>query len=163
AWEELGLDSDKLFRQVSAGGDQAKEALDQTLQALATMEPGTKRNALAVELFGTKAEDLGEALFALDPANASKALGQVGGAADKMGNSLRDNAGARLEQFKRGLQTGLVEFLGNTVIPKLMGFARFFQEHQGEIKLGAALITAVIVPALTLLGGRALWAGMQMA
>lgn len=116
AWTTLGLDSDKLFGQVAAGGDQAKEALDQTLQALATMEPGTKRNALAVELFGTKAEDLGEALFALDPAHASEALGEVGGAADRMGDALRDNAGVRLEQFKRGLQQGLVNFLGGPVL-----------------------------------------------
>ncbi|MFE2353479.1 phage tail tape measure protein [Streptomyces parvulus] len=124
AWTTLGLDSDKLFGQVAAGGDQAKEALDQTLQALATMEPGTKRNALAVELFGTKAEDLGEALYALDPANAAKALGEVGGAADKMGNALRDNAGARVEQFKRGMQQGLVNFLGGPVLGSIQSFKK---------------------------------------
>ncbi|MFG3085135.1 phage tail tape measure protein [Streptomyces parvulus] len=124
AWTTLGLDSDKLFGQVAAGGDQAKEALDQTLQALATMEPGTKRNALAVELFGTKAEDLGDALFALDPAHAAEALGEVGGAADKMGNALRDNAGARVEQFKRGLQQGLVNFLGGPVLGSIDTFKK---------------------------------------
>ncbi|MEU8537160.1 phage tail tape measure protein, partial [Streptomyces parvulus] len=124
AWTTLGLDSDKLFGQVAAGGDQAKEALDQTLQALATMEPGTKRNALAVELFGTKAEDLGEALFALDPAHAAEALGEVGGAADKMGNALRDNAGARVEQFKRGMQQGLVNFLGGPVLGSIETFKK---------------------------------------
>ena len=117
AWDALGLDSDKLFKQVAAGGDQAKEALSQTLEGLATMEPGVERNALAVELFGTKAEDLGDALFALDPKSASKALGDVGGAADKMGDTLRDNAGTRLEQFKRGLQQNVVDFLGGRVIP----------------------------------------------
>jgi phage-related minor tail protein len=124
AWDTLGLDSDKLFKQVAAGGDGAKEALDQTIQALATMEPGTKRNALAVELFGTKAEDLGEALFALDPAHAEEALGKVGGAADKMGETLRDNAGTRVEQFKRGLQQGLVNFLGGPVLGSLDGFKK---------------------------------------
>ncbi|MER7801259.1 phage tail tape measure protein [Streptomyces parvulus] len=124
AWTTLGLDSDKLFGQVAAGGDQAKEALDQTLQALATMEPGTKRNALAVELFGTKAEDLGEALFALDPAHAAEALGEVGGAADKMGNALRDNAGARVEAFKRGMQQGLVNFLGGPVLGSIQSFKK---------------------------------------
>ncbi|MGW3191590.1 phage tail tape measure protein [Streptomyces ardesiacus] len=116
AWTALGLDSDKLFGQVAAGGDQAKEALDQTLQALATMEPGTKRNALAVELFGTKAEDLGDALWALDPGHAVEALGEVGGAANRMGDTLRDNAGTRLEQFKRRFQQGLVNFLGGSVL-----------------------------------------------
>ncbi|MFE9921555.1 phage tail tape measure protein [Streptomyces sp. NPDC005774] len=117
AWDTLHLDSDKLFKQVAAGGDQAKEALDQTLQALATMEPGVERNALAVELFGTKAEDLGDALFALDPASASDALGKVGGAADKMGDTLRENSGTRLESFKRNMQQNVVDFLGGQVIP----------------------------------------------
>ncbi|MER6832713.1 phage tail tape measure protein [Streptomyces cellulosae] len=124
AWDTLGLDSGKLFKQVAAGGDQAKEALDQTIQALATMEPGVKRDALAVELFGTKAEDLGEALFALDPSSAEKALGRVGGAADRMGDTLRDNAGTRVEQFKRGLQQGLVNFLGGPVLGSLEGFKK---------------------------------------
>jgi phage-related minor tail protein len=124
AWDTLGLDSDKLFKQVAAGGDGAKEALDQTIQALATMEPGTKRNALAVELFGTKAEDLGEALFALNPGKAEEALGRVGGAADRMGDTLRDNAGTRVEQFKRGLQQGLVNFLGGPVLGSLEGFKK---------------------------------------
>ncbi|MFC8832361.1 phage tail tape measure protein [Streptomyces griseoincarnatus] len=124
AWDTLGLDSGKLFKQVAAGGDQAKEALDQTLQALSTMEPGTKRNALAVELFGTKAEDLGEALYALNPGRAEEALGRVGGAADKMGDTLRDNAGTRLEQFKRGMQQGLVNFLGGPVLGSVEGFKK---------------------------------------
>ncbi|MFK0062614.1 phage tail tape measure protein [Streptomyces werraensis] len=124
AWDTLGLDSGKLFKQVAAGGDQAKEALDQTIQALATMEPGVKRDALAVDLFGTKAEDLGEALFALDPSSAEKALGRVGGAADRMGDTLRDNAGTRVEQFKRGMQQGLVNFLGGPVLGSLEGFKK---------------------------------------
>lgn len=37
------------------------------------MKDPVKRNAAAVALFGTKAEDMGKALFALDPSKAEGA------------------------------------------------------------------------------------------
>ncbi|MGI5196586.1 phage tail tape measure protein [Streptomyces sp. CA-288835] len=169
AWEALGLDSDKLFKQVGQGGDAAKEALDQTLQGLATMEPGVERNALAVELFGTKAEDLGESLYALDPAGAAESLGKVGGAASKMGDSLRDNAGAKVEQFKRGLQQGLVNAMGTHVIPVLLkipqvaaqvgqafvSMAQFVDRNKATFITVAAIITTVMLPTLVRLATQA--------
>lgn len=119
AWDALGLDSDELFRKMGRGGKDAREALDETLDALREMEPGTRRNALAVELFGTKAEDLGEALYSMDLDTATEALGKFGGAADEMGNSLRDNAQVKVEKFWRSLKQHVVDFIANEVIPVL--------------------------------------------
>ncbi|MFI9824409.1 phage tail tape measure protein [Streptomyces sp. NPDC052013] len=163
AFKKIGMSGKDMQEVLAEGGEPARRALDMMFDRLRAVKNPADRSALALTLFGTKAEDTQKALFALDPSKATAALGQVGGAADKMGNTLRDNAGTRLEQFKRGLQQGLVEFLGGSVIPKLQQFAGFLQDHQGEIKAGAALITAVVVPALVLLGSKALWAGMQMA
>ena len=50
--------------------------------------------------FGTKAEDLGKALFALDPKTAVGALGQVTGAADQVGVALGE-AAERAEFFDK--------------------------------------------------------------
>src|SRR3546814_1665275 len=58
-------------------------ALDLTLDSLRRMKDPTEREAAAVALFGTQAEDLGAALFELDPSSATKKLGDVGGAAKK--------------------------------------------------------------------------------
>ncbi|MFB8772095.1 phage tail tape measure protein [Streptomyces broussonetiae] len=118
-FKAIGLNADEMVKKISKGGPDAAEALQETLDTLREMEDPVKRDAAAAELFGTKSEDMQKALLALDPSTAVDALGQVGGKADEMGNSLRDNAGTRVEAFKRGLQQGLVNFLGNEVIPAL--------------------------------------------
>ncbi|MFI0268559.1 phage tail tape measure protein [Streptomyces luteogriseus] len=163
AFGKIGLSGKKMQAAFSEGGPAARKALDEIFDRLRKVKDPADRAQLAVALFGTKAEDTQKALFSLDPSKAVDALGKVGGKADEMGNRLRDNSGARLEAFKRGLQQGVVDFLGNQVIPPMMKFVNFLQDHSGEVKAGAALITAVVVPALTLLGAKALWAGMQMA
>ena len=162
-FENIGLNAEEMTKKIAKGGPDATEALQMTLDALRDMEDPIKRDAAATELFGTKSEDMQKALLALDPSKATAALGQVGGKAKEMGDSLRDNAGAQVEKFKRQAMQGLVDFLGTSVIPKLTEFAGFLVEHKEELKLFAAVITAAVVPALTLLGGRALWAGAQMA
>jgi hypothetical protein len=80
------------------------------------------------------------------------ALGAVGGAADKMGNSIRDNAATQVEQFKRRAMQGLVDFLGTKAIPALTKAFNFVQEHSVAFKIAGLAITAVLVPALVLMG-----------
>jgi hypothetical protein len=99
----------------------------------------------------------------MDPSTAANGIGKVGGAAAKMGDSLRNNAATAVEQFKRGAMQKLVDFLGTTVIPALMTFVGFLQNHQTELKTAAMIITAVVVPALVTLGVQALIAGGKMA
>lgn len=163
AFAKIGLSGKAMQEAFSKGGPEAKAALDKVFDGLRNVGSESDRQAIALALFGTKAEDTQKALFSLDPSKATEALGQVGGKAKEMGDSLRDNAGAQVEAFKRQAMQGLVDFLGTSVIPKLTEFAGFLVQHKEELKLFAAVITAVVVPALTLLGGRALWAGLQMA
>lgn len=119
AFAKIGLNGKEMQKAFTEGGPKAKQALDQVFDGLRGVGSESDRQAIALALFGTKAEDTQKALFALDPSNATSALGEVGGAADKMGDALRDNAGTKVEQFKRGLQQGLVDFLGTRVIPAL--------------------------------------------
>jgi hypothetical protein len=100
----LGLNAEKMTAQIAAGGEGAKNGLDTVLDRLRSVEDPVKRNAAAVALFGTKAEDLGDALFSLDPSEAVAALGQVEGAADRLGTTLNDNLKTKLEGYKRQLQ-----------------------------------------------------------
>jgi hypothetical protein len=116
-FKALGLSSDWMAQKIAAGGDLAAEALDETLDALRDVHDPVKRNAIAVALFGTQAEDLGQALYALDPSTAVAALGQVGGAAEAMGDTLNDNASTKIEAFKRTMQMYLVDFIDEKVIP----------------------------------------------
>ncbi|CAM2785690.1 MULTISPECIES: phage tail tape measure protein [Streptomyces] len=126
AFAAIGLSGEEMQRVFSKGGPKAKEALDKVFDGLRKIKDPTERSTLALTLFGTKSEDTQKALMALDPSSAADALGKVGGAADKMGNSLRDNAGTKVEKFKRTLQQGFVEFLGGKVLPALEKFRQNF-------------------------------------
>jgi phage-related minor tail protein len=119
----IGLNAEKMTAQFARGGPEAAEGLDVVLDRLRGMTDPVKQNAAAVDLFGSQAEDLGQALFALDPSSAVQGLGQVTGAAAEMGTTLADNAAGRIEVFKRAMQTGLVDFVGSKVLPAFESIA----------------------------------------
>ncbi|MER8067197.1 phage tail tape measure protein [Streptomyces sp. NPDC094034] len=125
AYRAIGLNAEEMTRKIAAGGPGAREGLRQVLDGLKSIKDPAERSAASVGLFGTQSEDLGQALYALDPRTAVKALGDTAGAADKMGDALHNNAGARIEQFKRSLQVGLSNFIGDNVIPALTSFGGF--------------------------------------
>ncbi|MEV7011541.1 phage tail tape measure protein [Streptosporangium sp. NPDC051022] len=128
-FKDLGLNADDMVARFAKGGPTAAKAFDLVLDKLRGIEDPAKRNAVAVELFGTKAEDLGAALFAMDPSKAVDALGQVDGAAKKAGDTLHDTASNKIEQWKRGLTTGIVDFLGGTVLPGIESFVTQLNEN----------------------------------
>ncbi|WP_454301095.1 phage tail tape measure protein [Salana multivorans] len=66
----IGLNAEEMTAKIAAGGEGAREGLAQVLDGLRNMEDPVARNAAAVALFGTQAEDLGEALFNLDLSTA---------------------------------------------------------------------------------------------
>jgi phage-related protein len=118
--------------------------------------------AAATALFGTQSEDLGKALFALDPSSAVSALGQVGGAADKMATTLHDTPAAALEKFKRDAQLKLAE-VGGTIV-------QFGMAHQSAVQpmiigLGVLAGTILLVQGATMAWSAAqtVWKGVQMA
>ncbi|MBM7083600.1 phage tail tape measure protein [Micromonospora humidisoli] len=120
----LGLSGKQMAADIAAGGPKATAALDQTLDRLRGIKDPVKQGQVAVQLFGTKAEDLGAALLAMDPSKATTGLGQLGGAADRAGRQLEQSAGAKLEAFKRTAQQALVENLAKAIpyIEKTFGF-----------------------------------------
>ncbi|GGR71329.1 hypothetical protein GCM10010252_07070 [Streptomyces aureoverticillatus] len=120
AYQAIGLNAEEMTRKIAAGGPGAREGLQQVLDGIKAIKDPAKRSQVAVGLFGTKAEDLGQALLAMDPRTAVKALGDTAGAANKMGDALHNNASARIEQFKRTAEVALTKFIGNYVIPPLV-------------------------------------------
>ncbi|AWW40791.1 hypothetical protein DN051_32350 [Streptomyces cadmiisoli] len=130
-YDRLGIDADKMFKAFGKGGKESAKAFDDTLDALRNVEDPVKRNSIAIDLFGTKAEDMGEALYALDPSKAVGTLGTVGGAAKTMGDTIRDNATTRVNQFKRKLEETFVHAIGNYVIPGITRFVNYVNSNLG--------------------------------
>lgn len=118
-FKALGLDAQKMTAMFARGGPEAAAGLDTVLDRLRAMKDPVAQSATAVALFGTQAEDLGQALFAMDPSTAVAALGEVGGAAKRMGETLGDNDATRIEQFKRSIDAAFVGLIGGQVIPML--------------------------------------------
>lgn len=114
-FKELGLSGKLMGKNVARGGDYANEALTITLDKLRGIKDPVKRSAAAVKLFGTQAEDLGSALYDLNPDTAAKSLGKVAGAAKVAGDALEQSAGAKLESFKRQAQEALVTQLAKAI------------------------------------------------
>lgn len=106
-FERLGLDATDMTSRIARGGADARAGLDEVLRKLREMEDPVQRNAAAVELFGTKAEDLGDALFSLDLSTAAEQLGQVNGAAQRMFDTLNDNDASKMEQAKRNVEVAI--------------------------------------------------------
>ncbi|MFM9573399.1 phage tail tape measure protein [Streptomyces turgidiscabies] len=154
AFKKVGLNGKEMQTVFAEGGPKAKKALDQVFDGLRAIKDPAERNATALALFGTKSEDMQKALLALDPSKAVSDLGKVGGAADDMGNKLRDNAAAKLDIFKRKMQQGVVDFLAQNVLPALNSTIGFIAKNQDWLKplavgVGALAIALGIVATAT--------------
>jgi hypothetical protein len=163
-FDSLGFNGKKMAQDLAGGGPEAAAALDQLMDKLRGMKDPTERSAAMVELFGEEAVAMQDALLSVDPSEAASKLGDFSGAADKAGKTLHDSAGARVEQFKRKAMQTLVDFLGTRVIPMVEKAFGYIKEHSTAFKIAGLAITAVLVPALVLMGvtamtaaGRVVW------
>ncbi|MEU9560350.1 phage tail tape measure protein [Streptomyces fumanus] len=152
AYEALGLDAEKMTAQIAKGGKSASEGLTTVITRLKGMKDPVEREAAAVGLFGTQAEDLGSALYSMDPGKAVASLGKVGGASKRVGDTLRDGPMYQLKVFQRTAQQSLVDMCTKYVIPALVETAKWgiaawgwVKDNQGWLLPFAAGITAIAV------------------
>lgn len=124
-------------------------------------------------------------------AAAAGGMDGAAGAAGRLTDTMGSTASANLESFKRQVQTALVDMLGNkvvpavttaatwlsahfgpalddvgsfvrdTAVPALRDLASWIQRNQQPIMIVAGVITGLLLPALTVLGVRALISGAQ--
>lgn len=113
-----GQSVDDLFARFASGGDEAKEATEEVMNALFSMEDKVAQDAAGVALFGTMWEDLGK--------DGVSALMDVRGEADKTAATLEDinkvkydSAKSQFEQLKRKIITDLLEPAAQKLIPKI--------------------------------------------
>lgn len=162
AFKGLGLNAKKMAADIGAGGPTATAALDQTLDRLRAVKDPVQQATIAASLFGTQAEDMGQALFALDPSSAVDALGKVQGAADQAAQTIGNNPAAALEKFKREAMSKLQE-VGGYLVNWGMAHSEYVQPL--AIALGAVAATILVVQGATMAwtAAQQVWKGVQVA
>ncbi|QTU64215.1 phage tail tape measure protein [Streptomyces scabiei] len=150
AYKALGLNAKDMERQIGQGGDAAQRGLQTVLDKLREMKDPVAREAAAVGLFGTQAEDLGAALFKLDPGQAVKTMGAVSGSAKRLGETLHSGPAHEIEVFVRSVKQNFVSVVGGQMLPLVARVGRGFNTYLlPPIKATSAVVAAVLVPALT--------------
>jgi phage-related minor tail protein len=153
-FKRLGLNAKDMTAAVAAGGPGAAAALGTVLEKLRGIKDPAEQSQIAVELFGTKAEDLQNSLLALDPSTAVDAMGNVAGAADQMGETLAGNTKNSLEVFKREALMTIATTMNEQVIPAITNLITagiqlggWVSEHTPVLAGLGAVILAFLVPA----------------
>jgi hypothetical protein len=135
-FERLGFSAEEMTAKIAAGGDGAREGLAQVLDGLRAIEDPVQRNAAAVELFGTKAEDLGDALFAMDLSTAAAQFDNVAGAADRMFDTIADNDATRIQRAQRNIEVaadGIKGAFASAFSEPIGDFADFVSTNRGPV------------------------------
>ncbi|WP_031095479.1 phage tail tape measure protein [Streptomyces sp. NRRL S-15] len=155
-FKALGLEATSMATKFGQGGKVATQALDLTLDRLRAIEDPIKREAAAVALFGTQAEDLGDSLYSMDPSTAAAGLGKVGGAAKKVGDTIRSNTSTRIEVLKRQFTSVLGRLVTSVVLPGINGMitaTRWLGDAIESIGGWISKWGAWLIPVAVLIGG----------
>ncbi len=153
----MGLDADQMAAKFAAGGETSKDAFEQTVAGLASIEDPLKRDVAGVALFGTTWEDLGPDVVT----QLSTITEATYGAEDAM-ESLQevkyDNLGSAVEGLQRRLTLLLselgeslipvIEDLINDVFPAIEEFLPPLIQYIGEIVASLAPMIAELLPVL---------------
>ncbi|MFD9445516.1 phage tail tape measure protein [Streptomyces sp. NPDC060006] len=140
-FKALGLDADKMLKDIGKGGKPAADALGLTLDALRGVKDPAKQAELGVMMFGDMAGEAAGALLAMDPASAAAASGmdQAAGASQRVTDSMAASPGQQFESIMRTLSTTLGELL----LPALQFVAELFAQHPALLQIAIPLVLAL--------------------
>lgn len=160
SFEAIGLNADEMAQKFAAGGEEAKQALKETADALFAIEDPVRQNAIGVGLFGTMWEDLGPEVVK-QISDITNATYDASGAMDELKNAKYDTLGNDIESLKREF-VSLGKDLGVILIPIFRDIvqwisdfvSKFSEMSEGTQKVILAVggIIAAIGPLLTIFG-----------
>ncbi|MCO7537634.1 phage tail tape measure protein [Pseudomonas asiatica] len=157
AYASIGLNATKMSSSIAKGGTDARQALTKTATALLRIKDPAERANAAIALFGTPVEDLAIdqiPAFLKALAGGTDALGDITGAADKMGKTFRDNLSGDMDKLtgtwsaligslmdgQNGALRGMVQ-----TITEVLGSARAWMEANPQLAASIAKGAAAVV------------------
>lgn len=115
-FEALGMDAAKMAEKFGAGGDTAKEAFNEVIKGLASMDDPVAQSTAGVNLFGTMWEDLGPQVIT-SMSTASGAIDKSRESVEGLVNVKYDTLSGALGGLWRTIQVDVLQPIGNQLIP----------------------------------------------
>lgn len=115
-FEALGMDAAKMAEKFGAGGDTAKEAFNEVIKGLASMDDPVAQSTAGVNLFGTMWEDLGPQVIT-SMSTASDAIDKSRESVEELANVKYDTLSDALGGLWRTIQVDVLQPIGNQLIP----------------------------------------------
>lgn len=159
-FELIGLNVEEMSAKFAAGGEVARQAFRDTIEALIDMEDPLQQNIAGVDLFGTMWEDLGPDVIK-QIADITNETVDMKGAMDDLKNVKYDTFESAVAGLVRSLQVLGAE-LGEVLIPKVEKVIEFIQDvtdkfsslsdEQKDTVVNIGLFVAALGPVLAILG-----------
>lgn len=115
-FEALGMDAAKMAEKFGAGGDAAKEAFNEVIKGLASMDDPVAQSTAGVNLFGTMWEDLGPQVIT-SMSTASDAIDKNKESVEGLVNVKYDTLSGALGGLWRTIQVDVLQPIGDQLIP----------------------------------------------
>lgn len=115
-FEALGMNADEMAQKFGAGGKTAKEAFNEVIEGLASMDDPVAQSAAGVNLFGTMWEDLGPQVIT-SMSTASDAIDKSRESVEGLVNVKYDTLSGALGGLWRTIQVDVLQSIGNQLIP----------------------------------------------
>lgn len=115
-FEALGMNADEMAQKFGAGGKTAKEAFNEVVEGLASMDDPVAQSAAGVNLFGTMWEDLGPQVIT-SMSTASDAIDKNKESVEELVNVKYDTLSGALGGLWRTIQVDVLQPIGNQLIP----------------------------------------------
>lgn len=161
-FKSLGLDAKKFTDVFAKGGPEATKGLDTVLDKLRAIKDPVEQNRIAVELFGTKAEDLGNSLFAMDLTTVSGQFSDVAGTIQKAGDAASNTDAAKLESFKREAMQA-AQALAADLVPSLEQAGKFIKDNASWLKPLVEILGGLAVAIVAVNLATKAWAATEAA
>ena len=115
-FEALGMNADEMAQKFGAGGKTAKEAFNEVIEGLASMDDPVAQSAAGVNLFGTMWEDLGSQVIT-SMSTASDTIDKSRESVEELVNVKYDTLSGALGGLWRTIQVDVLQPIGNQLIP----------------------------------------------
>ncbi|MDD7142882.1 MAG: phage tail tape measure protein [bacterium] len=115
-FEAIGMNADEMAQKFGAGGKTAKEAFNEVIEGLASMDDPVAQSTAGVNLFGTMWEDLGPQVIT-SMSTASDAIDKSRESVEGLVNVKYDTLSGALGGLWRTIQVDVLQPIGNQLIP----------------------------------------------